>query len=60
MSVELRRREFTALMLGAAASAGLGGAAQAQSDPLPSWNDGSAKEAILNFVRETTDSSRLS
>ena len=30
--------------------------AQAQ-DPLPSWNDGAAKRAILNFVRETTDPS---
>ena len=27
----------------------------AQSDPLPSWNDGSAKRAILQFVRDTTD-----
>ena len=24
-------------------------------DPLPSWNDGAAKQAILNFVRTTTD-----
>ena len=32
--------------------------AQAQStDPLPSWNDGAAKEAILQFVRATTDPS---
>ncbi|MGA8311835.1 MAG: HAD family hydrolase [Terriglobales bacterium] len=31
--------------------------ASAQSDPLPSWNDGSAKQAILQFVRDTTDSS---
>ena len=30
------------------------GLAQAQ-DPLPSWNDGPAKQAILNFVRTTTD-----
>jgi phosphoglycolate phosphatase-like HAD superfamily hydrolase len=30
--------------------------AQAQSqDPLPSWNDGPAKQAILNFVKTTTD-----
>jgi phosphoserine phosphatase len=30
--------------------------AQAQTgDPLPSWNDGAAKEAILKFVRATTD-----
>lgn len=26
-------------------------------DPLPSWNDGPAKQAILNFVKTTTDSS---
>ena len=40
----------------------LGGAlprtlAQAQTaDPLPSWNDGAAKQAIVAFVRDTTDS----
>ncbi len=27
------------------------------SDPLPSWNDGASKQAILNFVRATTDAS---
>jgi len=31
-------------------------AAHAQ-DPLPSWNDGAAKQAIVNFVHVTTDSS---
>jgi phosphoglycolate phosphatase-like HAD superfamily hydrolase len=31
--------------------------AQAQTDPLPSWNDGAAKQAILDFVRDTTDKS---
>ena len=31
-----------------------GGQAIAQTDPLPSWNDGSAKKAILDFVRTTT------
>ena len=39
---------FAALLLGTAAQA------QAQ-DPLPSWNDGSAKQAILDFVQATTD-----
>ena len=35
--------------------------AQAQaSDPLPSWNDGAAKQAILDFVRVTTDRSSQS
>ena len=29
-------------------------AAQAQTDPLPSWNDGAAKRAIVAFVQATT------
>jgi phosphoglycolate phosphatase-like HAD superfamily hydrolase len=29
--------------------------AQAQSDPLPSWNDGPAKQAIVDLVKTTTD-----
>jgi hypothetical protein len=33
--MELRRREFTALLLGAAASFSLAGQADAESDPLP-------------------------
>jgi hypothetical protein len=31
--------------------------ALAQTDPLPSWNDGSAKQSILAFEQETTDKS---
>jgi phosphoglycolate phosphatase-like HAD superfamily hydrolase len=31
--------------------------ARAQTDPLPSWNDGPAKQAIVRFVQETTDQS---
>ena len=27
----------------------------AQTDPLPSWNDGAAKKAIVEFVKTTTD-----
>jgi phosphoserine phosphatase len=27
----------------------------AQNDPLPSWNDGPAKQAIVTFVKETTE-----
>jgi phosphoglycolate phosphatase-like HAD superfamily hydrolase len=42
-------------MLGAASSVSLAATASAQSDPLPSWNDGPAKEAIVKFVRSTTD-----
>lgn len=32
----------------------LGAHAQAQNDPLPSWNDGAAKKAIVEFVGVTT------
>ena len=31
----------------------------AGGDPLPSWKEGPAKQAILDFVRVTTDQSRL-
>jgi len=34
---------------------GAAGAQSAQSDPLPSWNDGPAKQAIIKFVKITTD-----
>jgi phosphoglycolate phosphatase-like HAD superfamily hydrolase len=30
-------------------------AEKAQADPLPSWNDGAAKKALVEFVRVTTD-----
>ena len=30
-------------------------AGQPQTDPLPSWNDGPAKQAIVDFVKATTD-----
>jgi phosphoglycolate phosphatase-like HAD superfamily hydrolase len=53
--MEFDRREFAALMLGAAASVSFAGPASAQSDPLPSWNDGPAKQAIVKFVHATTD-----
>jgi phosphoglycolate phosphatase-like HAD superfamily hydrolase len=31
------------------------GQAHAQTDPLPSWNDGPAKQAIVEFIKATTD-----
>jgi phosphoglycolate phosphatase-like HAD superfamily hydrolase len=33
----------------------LSGCATLQPDPLPSWNEGSTKQAIVAFVRNTTD-----
>ncbi len=29
--------------------------ANAQNDPLPSWNDGPAKQSIVKFVKDVTD-----
>ena len=44
-------------VLALALLAGLAAGAQAfaQTDPLPSWNDGPTKKAILEFVRKVTD-----
>ena len=53
--MELRRREFGVLMLGGAAALSLAGRADAEDDPLPSWNAGPAKDAIVKFVQATTD-----
>ena len=36
-------------------SPGLGEAAHAEVDPLPSWTDGATKKAIFEFVHATTD-----
>jgi phosphoserine phosphatase len=48
-------RKFAVLVvIWALAALPLRAAAQAQ-DPLPSWNDGPAKQAILHFVKTTTD-----
>ena len=38
----------------------LGVTAQAQTDPLPSWNDGAAKRVIVAFVTDTTTAGRPS
>ncbi|MGB6438121.1 MAG: HAD family hydrolase, partial [Methyloceanibacter sp.] len=55
----ISRHSLIALLAALAVTFGLllPTAASAQSDPLPSWNDGSAKQAIVNFVKATTDQS---
>jgi phosphoglycolate phosphatase-like HAD superfamily hydrolase len=59
--IKLDRRSALTMLpaLGVIASALLPAAAAAQSGTaiLPSWNDGPAKQAILDFVHDTTDSS---
>jgi haloacid dehalogenase-like hydrolase len=53
--MKTNRREFAALVLGSAASTTLVSPSNAQSDPLPSWNEGPTKDAIVRFVHATTD-----
>jgi phosphoglycolate phosphatase-like HAD superfamily hydrolase len=47
-------RRFLAFVLGIAAGLSAATPGLAQTDPLPSWNDGAAKKAILEFVKATT------
>lgn len=47
-------RRLGIALLVAAPILGIAAPAQAQGDPLPSWNDGAAKKAIVEFVRSTT------
>ena len=49
----ITRRAVTAGFL-ALAWCGMNVAAVAQTDALPSWNDGKAKNAIVDFVKRTT------
>src|SRR6185369_10489742 len=52
----LTRRSTLAALLasGLAGPAILAARAQSQSDPLPSWNDGQAKQSIVSFVAAVT------
>ena len=49
------RRQRTLSGLAAAAIVLIVAQAHAQTDPLPSWNDGPTKKAIVKFVQATTD-----
>jgi phosphoglycolate phosphatase-like HAD superfamily hydrolase len=51
----LSRRSTVGGILALTILPGTAGSAHAQADPLPSWNDGPAKQAILAFVKETTE-----
>jgi hypothetical protein len=53
----MNRRTFTSLAMSAPIAAFVLGDAQAAADPLPSWNAGTAKTAILNLVLAATDAS---
>ena len=56
-AIKLNVRLVLASALATVAGLFLGTQALAQTDPLPSWNDGPAKQAIVEFVQTTTDKS---
>ncbi|MCB1486952.1 MAG: haloacid dehalogenase-like hydrolase [Bauldia sp.] len=54
----MRRLAFaSAVAAGLLGAVALASAAFAQEDPLPSWNDGATKQAIIKFVETVTDES---
>ena len=53
--MEIDRRDSPPSCLGAQRASALAAPSNAQSDPLPSWNEGPAKDAIVKFVDATTD-----
>src|SRR6266436_2228830 len=50
----VNRRILLTLLLGAALSTWWDGSVQAQTNSLPSWNDGAAKKSITDFVARVT------
>jgi hypothetical protein len=49
-----RRSALAAFLIGLGGVSAFSGRAFAQADPLPSWNDGQAKQSILRFVDAVT------
>ena len=47
-------RRLGVALLAAASVPGMAASAQAPGDPLPSWNEGAAKKALVEFVKATT------
>jgi len=58
--MRFHRRNFLASLLILALGFTFGRPALAQSDPLPSWNEGATKTAIVDFVTAVTDESSAS
>jgi phosphoglycolate phosphatase-like HAD superfamily hydrolase len=54
MSMSKKRSRLTATLVGLSLLVVTARAGAQQTDPLPSWNDGPAKKAILEFVQVTT------
>jgi haloacid dehalogenase-like hydrolase len=56
-TMKLHAPRFAACVIAAIAGLAFGTQVLAQTDPLPSWNDGPDKQAIVEFVKTTTDAS---
>jgi phosphoglycolate phosphatase-like HAD superfamily hydrolase len=57
MSMELTRRDLIKVTAATAVLGAFSEASAAFDDPLPSWNNGPAKRAIVSFVKDTTEKS---
>ena len=57
-SVAASRRRLGSALAALVVALALGAPTLAQPDPLPSWNDGPAKQAIVDFVQATTTPGR--
>src|SRR5271168_4786991 len=55
--MEITRRDLLKVSAATAVLGAFSEASVAFDDPLPSWNDGASKKAILTFVKETTEKS---
>ena len=53
--MEFTRRNLFKISAGAVVAGAVGRVSMAADAPLPSWNDGPTKKAILDFVHATTD-----
>src|SRR5215472_15654833 len=55
--MDLTRRDLFKGSAAVVVAGAIGGVALAGDDPLPSWNDGPSKKAILDFVSATVNQS---
>ena len=55
--MRITRRDLIKTSAAAAVLGAVGGVSGAEENPLPSWNKGPARDAILSFVKETTEKS---
>ena len=55
--MKISRRDLIKVSAATAVLATFSPASEAVGDPLPSWNEGTSKKAVLEFVRATTEKS---